>query len=227
MIEDFGQKSCTNTMAAIECSHTNADAVHFLTALCISQIGLDAAKRLVCADGLPGLVDALDASTSFAGMDGIGLERSKAVCDWYVDLKNHDNFHDLLSILELPAVEPAKEAAGNCVGLTFVITGDVHQFKNRDEFKAYVGTNGGKVADSISKKTTYLVNNDVASTSYKNRKAQELGVPIISESEFIAKFGQYSHSELYNNLPGRIRTLPGFPCCPPSSMLAKHPEIWR
>ena len=96
------------------------------------------------------------------------LERSKAICHWYVDLKNHANFHDHLSILELPAAEPAKEAAGNCVGFIFVITGDVHQFKNRDELKANVETNGGKVAGSISKKTNYFISNNVASTSSKN-----------------------------------------------------------
>lgn len=190
VMEGFGQKSCANLLAAIERSRTSTDAVHFLTALCIPQIGLDAAKRLVGAYGWPGFVDALDARTSFAEVDGIGPERSKAVYEWYDDLKNNETFHDLLSILELPAVEPAKEAAGNCVGLTFVITGDVHQFKNRDEFKAYVEANGGKVAGSVSKKTNYLVNNDVASISSKNRKAQELGVPVISESEFISKFGQ-------------------------------------
>ena len=81
------------------------------------------------------------------------------------------------------------EVRGSCVGLTFVITGDVHHFKNRDEFKAYVEANGGKVAGSVSKKTGYLVNNDVTSTSSKNTKARELGIPILSEEDFIARFG--------------------------------------
>ena len=78
---------------------------------------------------------------------------------------------------------------GKCEGLTFVITGDVHHYKNRDEFKAYVEAAGGKVTGSVTSKTNFLVNNDVRSTSSKNRKAQELGIPIISEEEFVERFG--------------------------------------
>ena len=77
-------------------------------------------------------------------------------------------------------------AAGACAGLTFVITGDVHRYKNRDAFKAYVESQGGKVAGSVSSKTNFLINNDVTSTSGKNKKAKELGIPIITEEEFIA-----------------------------------------
>lgn len=72
--------------------------------------------------------------------------------------------------------------------ITFVITGEVHHYPNRDSFKAYVESEGGKVSGSVSKKTDYLVNNDVNSTSGKNKKAKELGVPIISEDEFVSKF---------------------------------------
>ena len=73
--------------------------------------------------------------------------------------------------------------------MTFVITGDVHHFKNRDAFKTYVEAEGGKVAGSVSGKTNYLVNNDVESTSSKNKKAKSLGVPIISEDTFLEMFG--------------------------------------
>lgn len=76
-----------------------------------------------------------------------------------------------------------------CQGLTFVITGKVNTFKNRNAFAEYVELQGGKVSGSISKSTSYLVNNDAASTSSKNKKAVELGVPIITEAEFIEKFG--------------------------------------
>ena len=74
--------------------------------------------------------------------------------------------------------------------MTFVITGAVHDYKNRDEFKASVDARGGKVAGSVSKKTNFLVNNDITSTSGKNAKAKELGIPIISEDEFISRFGK-------------------------------------
>lgn len=79
--------------------------------------------------------------------------------------------------------------AGKCEGLTFVITGKVTQFKNRDDFVAYVESQGGKVAGSVSAKTSYLVNNDSASASSKNKKAKELGIPILTEAEFVERFG--------------------------------------
>ena len=75
-------------------------------------------------------------------------------------------------------------------GMTFVITGNVGIYKNRDEFKASVESRGGKVAGSVSKNTTALVNNDIASTSGKNKKAKELGIPIISEADFVEKYGK-------------------------------------
>jgi DNA ligase (NAD+) len=69
-----------------------------------------------------------------------------------------------------------------------VITGDVHYFKNRNEFKAYVESQGGKVAGSVSGKTSFLINNDAESASSKNKKAKESGVPILSEDDFVARF---------------------------------------
>ena len=189
-LEGYGQKSCDNLLAAIEKSRTGTDAVHFLTALSIPQIGGDAAKRLVDAYGWPGFVKALEEDADLASVNGLGPERSACIRSWYADEKNRSVFYELLEILEIAASEPVTEVKGSCAGLTFVITGDVHQFKNRDEFKAYVEANGGKVAGSVSKKTSFLVNNDVTSTSSKNMKARELGIPILSEADFIAQFGQ-------------------------------------
>ena len=188
-LEGYGQKSCDNLLAAIEKSRTGTDAVHFLTALSIPQIGGDAAKRLVDAYGWPGFVKALEEEADLASVNGLGPERSACIRSWYADEKNRSVFYELLEILEIAASEPVTEVKGSCAGLTFVITGDVHQFKNRDEFKAYVEANGGKVAGSVSKKTNFLVNNDVTSTSSKNMKARELGIPILSEADFIAQFG--------------------------------------
>lgn len=96
-------------------------------------------------------------------------------------------------ISELEFESPADTAGGaetkSLAGLTFVITGAVYQYKNRDAFKASVEARGGKVAGSVSKKTSYLVNNDSESTSGKNKKAKELGVPVITERAFIEQFG--------------------------------------
>ena len=94
-----------------------------------------------------------------------------------------------MSMVELETIEKAGEKTGTCAGLTFVITGDVHIFKNRDEFKAYVEALGGHVAGSVSGKTSFLVNNDINSTSSKNTKAKSLGVEIITEDTFVEKFG--------------------------------------
>ena len=187
-LEGYGQKSCDNLLAAIEKSRTGTDAVHFLTALSIPQIGGDAAKRLVDAYGWPGFVKALEEEADLASVNGLGPERSACIRSWYADEKNRSVFYELLEILEIAASEPVTEVKGSCAGLTFVITGDVHHFKNRDEFKAYVEANGGKVAGSVSKKTNFLVNNDVTSTSSKNTKARELGIPILSEDDFVEKF---------------------------------------
>ena len=73
-------------------------------------------------------------------------------------------------------------------GNRFVVTGDVYHYKNRNELKAYIESQGGKVTGSVSKSTHYLINNDALSTSNKNKKAHELGIPIITEEEFINRF---------------------------------------
>ena len=189
-LEGFGQKSCDNLLTAIEKSRTGMDAVHFLNALSIPQIGPEAAKRLVDMFGWPGFVQALEQGAGFSEVNGFGPERAAAIWGWYENEKNRSVFYELLEILNIAAAEPVTEVTGSCVGLTFVITGDVHQLKNRDAFKAYVEANGGKVAGSVSKKTDFLVNNDVESTSSKNMKARELGIPILSEEDFIARFGE-------------------------------------
>ena len=188
-MEGFGEKSCENLLAAIEKARTDTDAVHFLTALCIPQIGADAAKRLVGACGWPGFVTALEEGGGFAQIDGIGPERSAAVLNWYEAGDNRTVFHELTGMMRIDPVEARTAAKGSCAGLTFVITGEVSRFANRDAFKTFVEENGGRVSGSVSGKTDYLVNNDPDSTSSKNRKARELGVPILSEEEFIARFG--------------------------------------
>lgn len=74
--------------------------------------------------------------------------------------------------------------------LCSVVRGDVHHYKNREELKAYIESCGGKVAGSVSSKTSYLINNDVNSTSGKNQKAKELGIPIISEDDFVVRWSR-------------------------------------
>ena len=182
----FGGKSCENLLASIEKSRT-VSAVNFLVSLSIPMIGEYAAKSILNAIGYEGFLDIVrDPSRDFTHISGIGPERSKALTDWFSDIENADAFSHLRQELDIRYESKAKE--GGCAGLTFVIMGDVHTFANRAAFKEYVESKGGKVTGSVSKKTDYLVNNDAQSNSEKNRKAQALGVPIITEDEFLAKF---------------------------------------
>ena len=106
---------------------------------------------------------------------------------WAKDGENQAVLSKLLSLVTIR--EKEKTPAGEkCKGLTFVITGDVFKFKNRNEVKAYIESQGGTVTGSVSKKTSFLINNDINSTSNKNQKARELSIPIISEDEFIERF---------------------------------------
>jgi DNA ligase (NAD+) len=187
-MEGFGEKSCENMKLAIEKSR-NAHPVNFIFALCIPMIGTDAAKRLINSLGFSGFMDRLKSQEGFEDIEGIGSERSGSLLRWYAQESNREELDALLSEVQLTPVAPQGAKSGTCAGITFVITGDVHHYKNRDEFTAYVESQGGKVVGSVSRKTGYLVNNDVESASSKNRKAKELGVPIISEDTFLEMFG--------------------------------------
>ena len=187
-MEGFGEKSCENMGKAIENSR-DVHPVNFIYALCIPMIGIDAAKKIVGAVGFEGFLERMEQGNGFEDIDGIGEEKSNSVLQWYENSTNQNGLKHLLKVVNVQKVEKANTENGRCLGLTFVITGDVHHFKNRDAFKAYVEAEGGKVAGSVSGKTNYLVNNDVDSTSSKNKKAKSLGVPIISEDTFLEMFG--------------------------------------
>ena len=187
-MEGFGEKSCENLLNAIEKSR-HAHPVNFIYALCIPMIGIDAGKKMVAACGFEGFLERMENRDGFEDVDGIGPEKSNSVMAWYEDEKNKSSLKALLKEVTIEAVNLKAQEGGKCEGLTFVITGDVHHYKNRDEFKAYVETAGGKVTGSVTSKTNYLVNNDALSTSSKNRKAKELGIPILTEAEFVERFG--------------------------------------
>ena len=187
-LEGFGEKSCANLMAAIEKSR-KADPVHLIFALCIPNIGTDAGKKLIAALGTKGFLARIESGEGFEDVDGIGVERSNALLHWFADEGNRALFERLMHELLVDEVAPKVANDGTCKGFTFVITGDVHTFKNRDDFKAYVERQGGKVAGSVSGKTSYLVSTDGESGSSKAKKAKELGVPVLSEEAFISRFG--------------------------------------
>lgn len=188
-MEGFGEKSCDNMLRAIE-NRRSITPEHFIYALCIPMIGTDAAKKIIANIGFAAFCDRMQKGLSFSDIDGIGEEKSKAIENWYQSANHALEVDALLKEVQIDETKAAMSLTGSLAGLTFVITGDVHTFANRNEFKAYVEGNGGKVAGSVSKNTDYLVNDDVNSTSSKNTKARSLEIPIISEDEFIDKFGK-------------------------------------
>lgn len=186
-MEGFGEKSCENLLNAIEKSR-EVKAVNFIYALCIPMIGTDAAKKIVGSVGFEGFLERMKSGQGFEDVDGIGPEKSGSVMEWYQNTKNKEALEHLLREVYITQGEAVSAREGTCVGLTFVITGDVHRFRNRDAFKSYVEQQGGKVTGSVSAKTNFLINNDSESSSSKNRKAKELGIPILTEDEFVERF---------------------------------------
>lgn len=188
-LEGFGQKSTNNILNSIDKAR-NVDARRLLYALNIPLCGGDVCKRLLAQYPIAELIEKArsEADDYFAHIPGIGPEKSASVVKW---MKNDDNYGMLQRLLDKVTIAEADsqdEMGTRCAGLTFVVTGDVHHFKNRNELKAYIESQGGKVTGSVSKSTSFLINNDVTSTSGKNKKAQELGIQILSEDDFIAKY---------------------------------------
>ena len=203
-MEGFGEKSASNIMRSIDKSR-EVEAHRLLYALNIPMCGLDVCKRLLSAYPLDDLVAMTqpqpavegdlfadntveNGSAAFESIPGIGPEKSAQFVSWFRNSGNLARYRRLKEKLTVKALDLAPK--GNaCEGLTFVITGDVHHYKNRNELKAYIESQGGKVASAVSGSTSFLINNDVTSTSGKNKKAQQLGIRIISEDEFIAAYG--------------------------------------
>lgn len=187
--EGFGKKSVSNLLESVEKSR-HTDGRHLLYALNIPLCGGDVAKKLLSRYKVKELIETARLSMfddEFASIDGIGPEKSAKFIAWFKDDVHFQHVLHLLSELIIEEQEPV-ETGNKCQGLTFVVTGDVHHYKNRNELKAYIESQGGKVTGSVSKSTNFLINNDAASQSSKNKKAHELNIPIITEDEFIEKF---------------------------------------
>lgn len=188
-LDGFGKKSVSKLLESIEKSR-NTDSRHLLYALSIPLCGFDVAKRLLSKYTFKELMETAKTSLFddvFASIDGIGPEKSARFVNWFKDDKNYLKVSNLLKELDVKEVEVA-EVGTKCAGQTFVITGDVYYYKNRNELKAYIESQGGKVTGSVSKSTTYLINNDAESQSSKNKKAHQLGISIITEEQFREKF---------------------------------------
>ncbi len=183
-MEGFGEKSYQNLMGSIEKARETT-LPRLLYGLGIANIGLANAK-LICkqigydTEKLMNLtMEELDA------IDGVGEVIAGNYVDYFSDEVHRELYQRLLAEVSLPEAEGVSEPQ-ILEGKNFVITGSVHHFSNRSEVKALIEAKGGKVTGSVTSKTDYLINNNAESSSSKNKKAKELGIPIISEEEFLA-----------------------------------------
>lgn len=186
-MEGFGQKSFDNLIASTKKSASTTPA-RLLYALGIPNIGVANAKMIAkeCEnnwDKIQGLTE-----EELSAIDGIGDVMAKAYVEFFRDEEKLRTVSELLEVLSLDETF-VKSEGGTLTGKTFVITGKVFHYENRDAVKAAIEAAGGKTASSVSAKTDYLINNDITSGSSKNKKAKELGVPIITEEQFMEMLG--------------------------------------
>lgn len=185
-MEGFGQKSFDNLMMSLEKAKETTLA-KVIYSLGITGIGLANAK-VICKyfdDDIEKIRYADEEEIS--SIEGIGPVIAGSLADYFKSAENNQKLDHLLSHLHLVHEETSAEQV--FAGKTFVITGSVEHFSNRSEAKEFIEARGGKVTGSVTKKTDYLINNDKTSASSKNKKAQELGIPILSEEDFLELAG--------------------------------------
>ena len=182
----FGIKSAEKLFKAIEKSR-DVDLQHFIVALNIPGIG-EGQSKLICKvfSTFNDLLNAIETGYRFDNIPGIGEVLNGNIYGWMKDNKEDMVNLFLLMRFKYDAKVKASGAGSPINGKTFVITGTVHHFKNRDALKEKIESLGGKVAGSVSKNTDYLINNDAESNSSKNVKAKQLGVKIIDEDTFMS-----------------------------------------
>ena len=181
-MEGFGEKSYENLMTGIERARTTTLA-RVIYSLGIPNIGLSGAK-LICRQFEDEVEQVLAADEeALAAIDGIGAVIAGSFAEYFRDAEKRERFERLLSRLTLVKEEVSGEQ--DLKGKVFVVTGSLTHFANRNELKDQIEKRGGKVTGSVTGKTDYLINNDTTSSSSKNKKAKELGIPIISEEDFL------------------------------------------
>lgn len=192
-MEGFGEKSYENLMAAVKkASHTNL--VRVVYGIGVAGIGLANAKMLCRFFDYDFERMRHATEEELTAVDGIGAVLADAWIAYFASEKNAKLVDDLLAELTIEKVSENTEAAV-FAGMTFVITGTVEHFANRKELQAAIEARGGKATGSVTAKTTYLINNDVTSNSSKNKKAKELGIPIISEQDFLNMMGEENNAD--------------------------------
>ena len=182
----FGQKSYDNLMDSVEKAR-NVELSALIYSLGIPNIG-SANAKLICKAFNNNIEKIRNASVEeLIEIDGIGEIMAEKFCQYFADEDNIKKLDNLLK--EVNIAEPEENTTPqNMDGLTFVITGSVEHFANRNELKSYIEKHGGKVTGSVSAKTNYLINNDAMSASSKNKKAKQLGVEIVTEEVFLERW---------------------------------------
>ena len=177
----FGEKSVNNLLDNIQ-SAKNTTLQKFISSIGIPLIGRTLSKELVKhISSYEDFRDKINSKYDFSIIDGFASEKCAAILNF--DYTEADKVYPYLTIQN-----NEKQASNNLDGLNVVITGKLNLFKNRAELQKTIEDKGGKVIGSVSNKTSYLINNDVNSTSSKNKTARELNIPILSEKEFIEIF---------------------------------------
>lgn len=184
----FGEKSVKKLLASIDDAKSHVDLAHFICALSISEVGLSTAKILANRfKTWDAFYSAEQEGFDFSVLENIGKITGENIKYYLI---NYGSDADVVAGYCTFNIQSGGGTGDTSVdvlhGKTFVVTGSVHHFKNRDELKAKIESLGGKVSNSVSKNTDYLINNDLDSSSSKNTKAKQLNVPIITEDEFLA-----------------------------------------
>ena len=185
-MEGFGEKSYGNLMDSINASRITT-LPRVIYGLGIANIGVANAKML-CRYFEYDLKRMQNADVeTLSAIEGVGEVIASAFAEYMRDEDNLQKITNLMAELkvEVPVVS---EDSQTLAGMSFVITGSLNHFANRSDLKDIIEAKGGKVTGSVTGKTTALINNDVTSTSSKNKKAKELGVPVLSEDEFLEKY---------------------------------------
>lgn len=187
-LDGFGYKSVDKLLDNIGKSR-KTNLMRVLYAQSIPLIGRSASKDIAnyCHHDVQTFINFMNVYYDFTVIDGFGTEMQKSLRNWWKD--NEESFYDLVQEFTFEKVEE-KSSVDGLSGKTFVITGSLTHYKNRDELVSVIEQLGGKVSGSVSAKTNYLINNDKQSSSSKNQKAQKLNVPIISEEDFIKMIGE-------------------------------------
>ena len=182
-LEGFGEKSYQNLIDSADKARTTT-LPRVVYALGIANIGLANAKMICREFGYDAEAMLRATQEELNEIPGVGEVIAKAFVDYFSSELHVRRFRELLEELNIPE-EKAEEAKQIFAGINFVITGSVEHFANRGEVKELIESMGGKVTGSVTSKTNYLINNDVTSASSKNKKANDLGIPIISEETFL------------------------------------------